>query len=83
MTDKPVYQCPCCEYCTHFPKALEAHQRFRKHFAVVKVAEKPKEDPKKEVTENVQKTVKTVQKSVENVKNEKKTVKKDGKGAKK
>lgn len=31
--DKAVYKCPCCEYCTHFPKALEAHQRFRKHFA--------------------------------------------------
>ena len=31
--DKAVYKCPCCAYCTHFPKALEAHQRFRKHFA--------------------------------------------------
>lgn len=31
--DKAVYKCPCCDYCTHFPKALEAHQRFRKHFA--------------------------------------------------
>lgn len=31
--DKAVYKCPCCEYSTHFPKALEAHQRFRKHFA--------------------------------------------------
>ena len=31
--DKAVYKCPCCDYCTHFPKALEAHQRFRKHYA--------------------------------------------------
>lgn len=31
--DRQVYKCPCCAYCTHFPKALEAHQRFRKHFA--------------------------------------------------
>lgn len=31
--DKAVYKCPCCAYCTHFPKALEAHQRFRKHYA--------------------------------------------------
>ena len=30
--DKAVYKCPCCDYCTHFPKAMEAHQRFRKHF---------------------------------------------------
>ena len=31
--DKAVYKCPCCDYCTHFQKALEAHQRFRKHYA--------------------------------------------------
>ena len=30
---KAVYKCPCCDYCTHFPQALDAHQRFRKHFA--------------------------------------------------
>ena len=31
--DKAVYKCPKCDYCTHFPKALEAHIKFRKHFA--------------------------------------------------
>lgn len=33
--DRPVYKCPCCDYCTHFPKALEAHQKFRKHFPAI------------------------------------------------
>lgn len=32
MSDKAIYHCPCCDYVTHFPKALEAHQSFRKHF---------------------------------------------------
>ena len=31
--DKAVYKCPKCGYVTHFKKALEAHMRFRKHFA--------------------------------------------------
>ena len=30
--DKAVYKCPKCDYRTHFPKALEAHMKFRKHF---------------------------------------------------
>lgn len=30
--NKTVYKCPCCDYVTHFAKALEAHQRFKKHF---------------------------------------------------
>lgn len=79
MTDKVIYKCPCCDYCTHFPKALEAHQRFRKHFAVVKKAE----EPKKEVAENVQKPVENVQKPVKNVEKVEKTVKKGGKEVKK
>jgi len=72
MTEKVIYKCPCCDYCTHFPKALEAHQRFRKHFVIVEA----EEQPKAEVTENVQKSVKNVQK-------EEKTVKKGGKEVKK
>lgn len=70
--DKAVYKCPCCNYCTHFPKAMEAHQRFRKHFFIVKA----EEQPKTEVAENVEKSVKNVQK-VE------KTAKKGGKEVKK
>ena len=35
--DKAVYKCPCCDYSTHFLKALEAHQRHRKHFPQPKV----------------------------------------------
>ena len=31
--NKAVFRCPCCDYVTHFEKALEAHQRHRKHFA--------------------------------------------------
>ena len=30
--DKAIYRCPVCGYLTHFEKALEAHQRHRKHF---------------------------------------------------
>lgn len=33
MSDKAIYHCPCCDYVTHFPKALEAHQSFRNHYA--------------------------------------------------
>ena len=28
---KPIYKCPVCGYETHFPKALEAHMKIRKH----------------------------------------------------
>ena len=31
--DRAVYKCPKCGYVTHFPKALEMHMKFRKHFA--------------------------------------------------
>ena len=48
MTANKVYKCPCCNYVTHFEKALEAHQRFKKHFLkaepkVEKVVEDPAE----------------------------------------
>ena len=39
--DKVVYKCPCCGFVTHFEKALEAHQRHRKHFPQPTVEEKP------------------------------------------
>lgn len=45
--NKPVYKCPVCGYETHFPKALEAHMKVRKHKApapaalVVEVKEEP------------------------------------------
>ena len=36
---KAVYKCPVCGYITHFEKALEAHQKHRKHFLTEKVEE--------------------------------------------
>lgn len=38
--DKAIYKCPCCEYRTHFLKALEAHQKFLKHYKPAPVVEK-------------------------------------------
>lgn len=57
---KAVYKCPVCDYCTHFPKALEAHQRFRKHF--------PKEaDQTKKEAKPVESTVKSAAKTAKRV----------------
>ena len=30
--NRAIYKCPVCGYLTHFEKALEAHQRHRRHF---------------------------------------------------
>lgn len=44
--NKTIYKCPCCDYVTHFAKALEAHQRFKKHFLKPELkVEKVVEDP--------------------------------------
>ncbi len=61
--DKAVYKCPCCDYVTHFKKALEAHQRHRKHFPPMKaetVKQEPVEAQETTVTETV--TVKKTRK---------------------
>ena len=59
---RQILNCPCCDYVTHFPKALEAHQAFRKHYAKtepVKAEEPartvPDKEPEPKIVETVEK----------------------------
>lgn len=54
--DKAIYKCPVCGFLTHFPKALEAHQRHRRHFVepetpVVEEVVAPEQKPETVVEE--------------------------------
>jgi len=49
--DKATYKCPVCGYFTHFEKALEAHQRHRKHFPKPEPMEVPEPEKTPEIIE--------------------------------
>lgn len=49
--DRATYKCPMCDYHTHFLKALEAHQRHRKHFPAPEPVEVKEPEVKPDIIE--------------------------------